>query len=250
MANPILANNKNFQPNNSAATLNADFSNTSTDLMTVENTLHKVVGLFGVVLVMAAIGWFVPILALPSALVGLGIAITIAIKKQPSAPLTITYAIAEGLFVGGISSIFEKLYSGSVSQAVIATFVVIGVTLALFTSGKVRATPKLNKFFFIALSSYALFSLVNFFLVITGINHDPYGLRGSVHILGIPLGIILGVFAVLMGAYSLIMDFTFLQNGVNNRIDKKYGWFAAYGIIASVIWIYIEILRMIGLSRR
>jgi len=248
MANPILSRNKNFQPNN--ALLGSGIQVQGSQLMTVENTLHKTFGLFLIVLITAAVGWMIPIVALPSALVGLGIAIAIAFRKQPSAPLTIIYAIAEGLFVGAISSIFEVRYAGSVSQAVIATFVVVGVTLALFASGKVRATPKLTKFFFIALVSYGVFSLINFALVATGVNDDPYGLRGSVHVFGIPLGIILGLFAVLMGAYSLIIDFTYLENGVNNRIEKKYGWFAAYGIVASVIWIYIEILRLIGLSRR
>ena len=75
-----------------------------------------------------------------------------------------------------------------------------------------------------------------------------YGLR-SVEIFGIPLGIFIGLFAVLMATYSLILDFTFIQNGVNNRAAEKYGWQAGFGLMVTIVWLYLEILRLIGLSR-
>jgi uncharacterized YccA/Bax inhibitor family protein len=86
--------------------------------------------------------------------------------------------------------------------------------------------------------------------VLTGLNTDPYGLRGSVTIFGIPLGIILGALAIVLAAYSLISDFTFVENAVQQRADQKYAWTAAFGIMVTMVWLYLEILRVIGLSRR
>src|SRR5690606_21516331 len=130
---------------------------------------------------------------------------------------------AQGIFLGGISSFFEFMYPGIVTQAVLATFSVVGVTLALFASGKVRASGKATKVFLIAMGGYLLFSLINVGLMAFGVNNDPWGLLTQ-PILGIPLGVILGVLAVLLGAYSLVLDFDFIQKGVQNRIPKKYQW--------------------------
>ena len=74
-------------------------------------------------------------------------------------------------------------------------------------------------------------------------------LSGSVHIFGLPLGLVLGVFVVIMAAYSLVLDFDFIQQGVNNRAPRKYGWSGAFGIMVTVIWLYLEILRMLAISR-
>ncbi len=222
------------------------------DVMTVEDTLAKTVGAFALLLVGAGVGWISgsPILWIGAAIVGLVLGLVNSFKKEPSAPLILIYAAVEGIFVGGISSYFESFANGVVIQAVIATLVVIGVTLALFASGKIRASKRATKVFLIAMIGYGLFSLINFGLVVTGVQTDPYGLRGSVTIAGIPLGIVLGIFVVLMAAYSLVLDFDFIQRGVNNKAPRKYGWTGAFGIMATVIWLYLEILRMFALARR
>jgi uncharacterized YccA/Bax inhibitor family protein len=222
------------------------------DVMTVEDTLAKTVGAFALLLVGAAIGWIsgMPLLWIGAAVVGLVLGLVNSFKREPSAPLILIYAAVEGVFIGGISSYFESFADGVVIQAVIATLVVIGVTLALFASGKIRASKRATKVFLIAMIGYGIFSLINFGLVVTGVQTDPYGLRGSVEIAGIPLGIVLGIFVVLMAAYSLVLDFDFIQRGVNNKAPRKYGWTGAFGIMATVIWLYLEILRMFALARR
>jgi uncharacterized YccA/Bax inhibitor family protein len=224
----------------------------SGDVMTVEDTIAKTVGAFALLLVGAAVGWLtgMPLLWIGAAVVGLVLGLVNSFKKEPSAPLILIYAAVEGVFVGGISSFFNAQFDGIVVQAVIATLVVIGVTLALFASGKIRASKRATKIFLIAMIGYGLFSLVNFLLVVTGVQTDPYGLRGSFEIAGIPLGIVLGVFVVIMAAYSLVLDFDFIQRGVNNRAPRKYGWTGTFGIMATVIWLYLEILRMFALARR
>ncbi|TPW93743.1 Bax inhibitor-1/YccA family protein, partial [Schumannella luteola] len=151
----------------------------------------------------------------------------------------------------GISAFYEMQWPGIISQAVLATLSVVGVTLALFASGKVRASAKATKVFLIAMVGYLLFSVINVFVMIFGgADANPWGLRGSVELFGIPLGLILGVFAVLLGAYSLVLDFDFIQKGVQNRIPKKYQWTGAFGIMVTVIWLYTEILRLLAIARR
>jgi len=223
------------------------------EVMTVEDTIAKTVGAFALMLVGAAVGWFLgpamPALWIGAAVVGLVLGLVNSFKKEPSAPLILIYAVAQGVFVGGISALFESLYSGIVVQAVIASLVVVGVTLALFASGKIRASKRATKVFLIAMVGYLAFSLVNVGLQLFVPGMDAWGLR-STPVFGIPLGLILGVFVVILAAYSLVLDFDFIQRGVNNKAPRKYGWTGAFGIMATVIWLYLEILRMLAISRR
>jgi uncharacterized YccA/Bax inhibitor family protein len=116
----------------------------------------------------------------------------------------------------------------------------------------VRATPKLTKVFLIATMSYFIFSVVNIVLQVTGVVTDPWGLRGSVMIPGtdIPLGIALGVVAIVLASYSLVMDFTFIDEGAKNGLPERYGWTAAFAITVTVVWLYVEILRLFAQLRR
>jgi uncharacterized YccA/Bax inhibitor family protein len=96
---------------------------------------------------------------------------------------------------------------------------------------------------------YLLFSVVNLVLMWTGVNSNPFGLRGSVEIFGIPLGLVLGVLVVIMAAYSLVLDFDYIKRGVANRLPREYGWSGAFGIMVTVVWLYLEILRMFAIAR-
>ncbi|MBO1902188.1 Bax inhibitor-1/YccA family protein [Leucobacter weissii] len=217
--------------------------------MTYENTISKTVMLFLIVVAGAAVGWWIPALMLPGAIVGLVLGLVNAFKKEPSVPLIVGYAAAMGLFLGGISGVYEAIMPGIVSQAVIGTFAVFGVTLLLFRSGKVRTSPKMTKIFLIAMVGYLVFSLLNFVLMLTGASTDPWGLRTGVEVFGIPLGLIIGALAVLLAAYSLVMDFELIQNGVQNRVPERYGWSAAFGLMVTLIWLYLEILRILAILR-
>ncbi|NYF09699.1 putative YccA/Bax inhibitor family protein [Leifsonia sp. AK011] len=224
------------------------------DVMTVENTIQKTVFTFAVLLAGAAVGWItapaVPFLWIGAGLVGFVLALVNIFKKEPSAPLILAYSAAQGVFVGGISAFYEQQWPGIVLQAVIATFVVVGVTLALFASGKIRASKRATKIFLIAMIGYAVFSLVNLgIMIFGGANGNPWGLRGDVEIFGIPLGVVLGVFVVILAAYSLVLDFDFIQKGANNKAPAKYGWTGAFGIMVTVIWLYLELLRMLAIAR-
>lgn len=212
--------------------------------MTYENTISKTVFLFLIVLATGAVGWFIPALMLPGAIAGLVLGLVNAFKKEPSVPLIVLYAAAQGLFLGGISGFYEAQMPGIVSQAVIGTFAVFGVTLLLFRSGKVRTSPRMTKIVLIAMVGYGVFSLINFIVMITGVNDDPWGLRNG------PLGLVIGGLAVLLAAYSLVMDFELIQNGVKNKVPEKWAWSAAFGLTVTLIWLYLEILRIIAIFRQ
>src|SRR3712207_758823 len=183
-----------------------------TGRMTYEDTIVKTVSLFAVLLATAAVGWFVPGLFIVGLIAGLVLGLINTFKRQPSVPLIVGYAAAEGLFVGGISSFFERLWPGVVVQAVIATLVTVGVVLALFASGKVRASARATKVFLVAMVAYLLFSLVNLGLMLFNapIAGGPFGIN-SVEIFGIPVGLLIGALAVLLASYSLVLDFDFVK---------------------------------------
>jgi uncharacterized YccA/Bax inhibitor family protein len=260
MANPTFSRNPAFNGRGGAPTqevtpesLQAMYNAPSatavdTGRMTYEDTITKTTGLFAVLLVGAAVGWLVPGLAIIGALVGFVLGLVNSFKRSPSVPLIVAYAAFEGLFVGGISQILDSALPGVAVQAVLATLVVVGVVLALFRSGKIRASARATKIFMIAMVSYLVFSLVNFGLVAFGAIDNPFGVRGF-EIFGIPLGVVIGLLAVLMASYSLVLDFDFIQRGVQSGAPRKLGWQAAFGLMVTVVWLYVELLRIFAILR-
>jgi uncharacterized YccA/Bax inhibitor family protein len=219
-----------------------------TGRMTYEDTVVKTVITFGVLLAGAVVGWIVPALAIPAAIIGLVLGFVNVFKRKPSRGLILAYAAFEGVFIGGISQIFETEWQGIVGQAVIGTLVVVGVTLALFASGKVRESKRATQIFMVAMVAYAVFSLVNLGLMLFGVVDDPWGVRG-LEIFGIPLGALLGVLAIGLGAYSLVLNFEDVKRGVRNGAPRIFGWQAAFGIMVTVVWLYTEILRLLAILR-
>ena len=137
--------------------------------MTYQDTIHKTLAGFAVLLVGAAIGWMIPALAIVGAIVGLVLALVNIFKRKPSPPLILAYAFFEGLLVGGVSMYFSQLFAGIVPMALLGTLGVVAVTLALFASGKVRASKRATKIFLVVIVGYAAFSLVNIVLMMTGV---------------------------------------------------------------------------------
>jgi uncharacterized YccA/Bax inhibitor family protein len=257
MANPALSNNPAFRNNApvSAATLEELYERPSatpaeTNRMTYEDTAVKTVVLFAVLLATGAVGWFVPGLAIVGALVGFVLAMVNTFKRQPSVPLIVGYAAFEGLFIGGITAIFEVNFPGVAIQAVLATLVTVGVTLALFASGKVRASARATKVFLIAMVGYLVFRLIEAGIMLFGGSNSPFGLSSDVRIAGIPLGIVVGLLAVVLAAYSLVLDFDQIQQGVRRGLPARYGWTGAFGLMVTIVWLYVEFLRIFAILNR
>jgi uncharacterized YccA/Bax inhibitor family protein len=238
-----------------------------TGRMSYEDTIWKTVGLFAILLVTAAVGWVwtmagvTPTNPNPSilpwmigALGGFVLAMVVIFtsRKKIRPALIFAYAAFEGLFVGAISAFFEFLWPGIVVQATLATLAVVGVTLALFASGKIRASKRATKVFMIAMIGYLVFSLVNIFLMLFNvpIAGGAFGLLSEQSpLFGIPWGVLIGVFVVIMAAYSLVLDFDSIQQGVRNGAPRQFGWLGAFGIMVTVVWLYLEILRILAIAR-
>ncbi len=224
-----------------------------TGRLTYDDVIVKTGGLLALVVAMAAVNWFVLggsyIATFGGLIVGLVLGLVNAFKREPSPALIAGYAAAEGLFLGGISMVFETIYPGIVLQAVLATGATFVASLVLFRSGAVRVTPKLTRFVLIALVGYALFSLVNVGIMLFGANDAAFGLRSSVEIMGIPLGVLIGIFAVGLAAICLIMDFDAIKRGVEGGVPARYAWSAAFGLLVTLVWLYLEFLRLLAIFR-
>jgi uncharacterized YccA/Bax inhibitor family protein len=213
-----------------------------TGRMTIDDVVTKLGISFAVLLVGAAVGWIYPGLAIVGALVGLVLGLVNSFKKEPSPALILAYAGFEGLFVGGISRIFEDQWNGIVGQAVLGTLSVFLVALFLYRSGRVRVTPKFQRMAIIALGGYLVFSLVNLVASLAGVG-GGWGFRNGA------LGVGIGLFAVGLAAVMLILDFDFIEQGVRNGLPEKMSWYAAFGLLVTLVWLYIEMLRLIAILR-
>lgn len=284
MASPIFGRTKEFQPMSGAeahsaaltnngstagtrtaspvaaqtADLNARYNapsatNVDTGRMSYEGVIAKTAGIGILVLIFAVPGYMFPnmIGMIVGAVIGLVLGIVLSIQKRPKPALIAVYAVAEGYFLGAITIYIEQSQNvpGAGLQALLATGITFGVCLALYKSGKVRYTPKLQKFLMIGGIAYLAFSLVNVGVMIFGpqTENNAWGMRTSVEIMGIPLGVLIGAFAVILACVSLIADFDFIENGVKRGLPDWFEWKAAFGLIVTLVWLYIEFLRIIAI---
>lgn len=256
MANPVFTNTKEFQPSAHApqpvgfdvpAVPGVDASG----VMTYDGAIVKAATYFLLAVAAAVVtGMFLPPAAVfPIAIVAfvLSLVTIFAARKEPKPGLYAVTIAFYGAAAGGLSAILESAWSGIILQALIATAVVFAVSLAVYKSGRVRNIAKINRFLMIAVPSYVVLSLVNVAMVWMG---GPDIREAMIPGTNIPLGLILSLVAVVMGALMLISDFDFVDNGVRNGLPAKWEWAAAYGLVFSIIWIYIEMLRLLQYLRR
>lgn len=261
MSSPIFSSSKDFQagPDRaavSAATLQEQFdAPTATPSQMGRMTYEGVISKTAAMLVLAGLAaipgylFFSFPLLLVSAIGGLVLGLVLAFKRTTPPALALLYAGVEGYFLGSISTYIETAFDvpGAALQALLATGVTFTVTLWLYRSGRVRYTSKLRKFFMIGALSYLAFSLVNIGVMIFSGTEGGFGLRSDVEILGIPLGVLVGAVAVILACISLIGDFDFIDNGVAKQLPAHFEWRAAFGLVVTLVWLYIEFLRIIAI---
>ncbi len=219
--------------------------------MTYDDVVVKTAGMLVIAVCTAAVAWFVSAsnlsLAGPMILVGfiggLIVAMINIFSKKIRPSLVMTYAALEGVGLGALSMLMNTIYPGIVVQAVVATFAVFGTTLALFASGKVRNSPKLQKFALISLIGLIASRLLIWLLAMLGV---PMSGGNDLSIMGLPLGLLLSVFAGFIGAICLISDFDQVKVGVQQGAPAKYAWMCAFGIMVTLIWLYVEILNILS----
>jgi uncharacterized YccA/Bax inhibitor family protein len=211
-----------------------------TQRMTYNDVIVKTGLTFAVLLVGAGVGWFNPGLAMIGFIVGLVLGLVNAFKKEPSPALILAYAAFMGVGLGGISLMFQAQWQGIVQQAILGTFSVFAVALVAYRSGRIRVTPKFQRMVIIGMFGYLAFSMVNLVLVLFGFG-DGWGLRSGW------LGIVAGLIGVTLAAFSLVLDFDFIEKGVQNGIPEKYAWTAAFGLVVTLVWLYLELLRLLAI---
>ena len=180
-----------------------------------------------------------------SAVVGLVTVFLVAGRRTIPVAGVLFYAAVEGVFVGAFSKVFESMYPGIVFSAVLATFVAAGATLAAYKFFNIRVTQKFRKFVFIGTASMAGVLLVNFGLALAGIDT---GIRGSGGDVGW-VAILVSVLAVGLAVFNLIIDFDFVERGIASQAPAHESWRAAFGITVTMVWLYVEILRILSYFR-
>lgn len=222
-----------------------------TGRLTYDDVIVKTGGLLALLVAVAAATWtLAPGLWPIGMIVGLVLGLVNAFKKSPSPALIVAYTVAQGVFLGGISLAFQNMtWDGNavqpiVLQAVLGTLATFGAALFLFKSGRVRVTPKFTRWLLISMVGYLAFSLLNFVLSFF-MASDGFGpLRNGW------MGIAVGLFAVGLAAASLIMDFDAIKRGVDQGVPAKFAWSAAFGLIVTLVWLYLEILRLLAIFNR
>ena len=228
----------------------------ATRSMTLEDVVRKALVLFGLLLVVAAAAWVVAQRAIDGGqgsvalglwagggVVAFVLALVIGFKKTISVPLIVLYTVAEGAFLGAVSVFFNSAYSGVVGQAILATLCVFGGVLLGYRSGLIRVTSRSRRIFSYLVAGYLLFALVNLGLLLSG-SQSGWGIGGSG-----PLGIAISLFAVVLASYSLATAFDSIEHGVRAGVPEKTSWLLAYGLMVSVAWLYVEMLRLLGRAR-
>ena len=171
---------------------------------------------------------------------GLVLAFVTIFKKQ-WAPITAPlYALVEGFFLGAISAIFNHMYEGIVMQAVMLTFGTLAALLMAYRSGLIKATENFKLGVFAATGGIALLYLVNI-----GMRAFGFGGMGFIHDSGL-IGIAFSGFVVVIAALNLVLDFDFIENGVEKGAPKYMEWYAAFGLLVTLVWLYLEILRLLS----
>ena len=174
---------------------------------------------------------------------GLVLALIIAFKQTTAPYLAVPYAALEGLAIGGISAIFEKRYPGIAIQAVALTFGVMGALLFAYTSHIIKVTEHFKSIVVGATGAIALVYLVSFVLGFFHIN-VPFLNDAS------PLGIVVSLAIIVVAALNLVMDFDFIHGGIERGAPRYMEWYSAFGLLVTLVWLYLEILRFLGKLRQ
>ena len=227
-------------------------------VMTLDDVLTKTALTLGTTIVVAVLAmWATHFLGLTVAMLAgagmiCGLATIIfpfiaAARRRVSPAMAIIFAVLEGVFIGAISVIFEIVYPGIVMQAVVSTFVAAGLTLAAFHYGKFRLSSKMRKIVMMSMFAYVGVVLVNlvlsFFGVHLGLFPGPYGEVSLWAWLAAGVGVVLAVL-------SLVDDFQFVEYGIANRLPAAESWRAAYGLTVTLVWLYVNLLRILSYIRR
>ncbi|GGL07045.1 Bax inhibitor-1/YccA family protein [Mangrovihabitans endophyticus] len=214
--------------------------------MTIDDVVVKTVTLLGVTGVSAVAAWnLIPDALLSAAwigaaVVGLVLGLIISFSRMANPALVVAYAVVEGAFVGLVSKFYQEIagLQSIVLEAVVATFGVFFLMAMLYRARVIRATPKFVRGMIAIMAGLFAAMLINFVLALFGVNT---GLRDNG-----ALGIIFSLVCIVVASLSFILSFNEVEQGVRMGLPQRYSWTAAFGILVSLIWLYLEVLRLLS----
>jgi uncharacterized YccA/Bax inhibitor family protein len=250
-SNPVLGKAFN-QPNNMQVdqleqSYNAPAaSSIRTGRMTIEDVIAKTGFLFAILVVVGAIAWGANLgqgALLIGFLGGFVLAMVISFSKNIKPGLVVAYAALQGLALGTISKYYETFYPGIVSQAVIGTIAAFTGVLFMYRSGRLRATPQFTRAIMGAAIGYFILGLVSLVASFFGVGrgYGFYGVSG--------LGLLLAVAGVALASFFLVLDFDQIEKGVAAGVPEKESWRASFGLMVTIVWLYLEVLRLLSILR-
>ncbi|MFA5259931.1 MAG: Bax inhibitor-1/YccA family protein [Candidatus Omnitrophota bacterium] len=217
------------------------------DLMSIQGTTNKSFILLFLVMLTASWAWGNPKSLVPfllPALVGGFVTALVTIFKKEWSPVTAPlYALLEGMVLGAISILFEQSYPGIAIQAVGLTLGTLCALLVVYKSGMIKVTDQFRRGIVVATGGIALYYLLN---LILGLFHIRMPL---IYDSG-PLGIVFSLVVVIIAALNLVLDFDFIEQGTRMGVPKYMEWYGAFGLMVTLIWLYMEILRLLSKLRR
>ncbi|MFE9765877.1 Bax inhibitor-1/YccA family protein [Streptomyces sp. NPDC005808] len=220
----------------------------TTGRMTMDDVVMRSGMTLGTVAVGAILAWAVlPVtsssfgLAIGSALIAFVLAMVQSFKRTASPALILGYAAFEGVFLGVISEMYNSQWSGAPFQAVLGTMAVSGATLLIYKAGWIRVTARYARIGMAIAIAFILVMAVNLLLVAFGVAED-----GGLRSMG-PLGAIVGILAIVLGAFFLTLDFKQIEDGIAYGAPREESWLAAFGLTMSIVWIYVEMLRLVAI---
>ncbi len=212
--------------------------------MTVDDVVTKTGMMLGLLVLTAAATWISGFwgLALPAALVGFVLALVIIFKKAVSPPLIMAYAAVEGVFLGGVSALFQARFADSniVLNAVIGTAAVFGGMLVVYRTGAIKVTPRLTKWVIGALIGAVGLMVVNLIASFFG-DGTGLGIREAT-----PLGIGFSLLMIGIAAFVFLIDFDAADQAIRAGAPEKTAWYIAFGLTVTLVWLYLEILRLLS----
>ncbi len=220
----------------------------TTGRMTMDDVVMRSAMTLGTVAVCAILAWaLLPVsstgfgLAIGSGLVAFVLAMVQSFKRTPSPALILGYAAFEGVFLGVLSKLYNEQWNGAPFQAVLGTMAVSGATLLVYKAGWIRVTARYARIGLAIAIAFVLTMAVNLLLVVFGVAPD-----GGLRSMG-PLGAIVGLIAILIGAFFLTLDFKQIEDGIAYGAPREEAWLAAFGLTMTLVWIYVEMLRLVAI---
>lgn len=222
--------------------------------ITYADVMAKSAIMFAIAVVMAFAGWMITeampgvgtVLVFGAMIATIVLGLVNAMKRKVSPPLTILYAGVSGIFLGSISYWYNQIalqsdYEGLVLQAVLATFTTFGVMLLLYGTGIVKVNNKFMKFMLVAMVSYLFIGIASFVAAMFGVG-GGWGFYG----VG-TLGLLLCIFGVGLAAFSLMLDFEAIKQGVAMGLPERESWRMSFGLLVTLVWLYLEFLRLFAI---